>query len=80
MLFRRLGGAVLIASIVAGQLAAGLVLDHFGLLEFVKNAFRATRLAGAALLFAGCISFGVDRYTAPHFARRQVQRRTLFEC
>ena len=49
----RLGAAVLIASIVAGQLAAALVLDHFGLLGFAKHSVTPTRLAGAAFLFAG---------------------------
>ncbi|MGV3710158.1 MAG: DMT family transporter [Gemmatimonas sp.] len=49
----RLGAAVLIASIVAGQLAAALVLDHFGLLGFAKQTVTPTRLTGALLLFAG---------------------------
>jgi len=49
----RLGAAVLIASIVAGQLAAALLLDHFGLLGFAKNSVTPTRLSGAALLFVG---------------------------
>lgn len=49
----RLGAAVLIASIVAGQLAAALLLDHFGLLGFVRQSVTPTRLTGALLLFAG---------------------------
>ena len=49
----RLGAAVLIASIVAGQLAAALVLDHFGLLGFAKQSVTTTRGIGALLLFAG---------------------------
>ena len=49
----RLGAAVLISSIVAGQLAAALVLDHFGLLGFARQSVTATRGIGALLLFAG---------------------------
>lgn len=49
----RLGAAVLVASIVAGQLAAALVLDHFGLIGFAKQSVTPTRGLGALLLFAG---------------------------
>ncbi len=49
----RLGAAVLIASIVAGQFVAALVLDHFGLLGFAKQAITPARAVGAVLLFAG---------------------------
>lgn len=49
----RLGAAVLIASVMAGQLVAALLLDHFGLLGFVRQSLTPTRLAGAALLLAG---------------------------
>lgn len=49
----RLGAAVLVASIVAGQFLAALVLDHFGLLGFAKQGITPARIAGAVLLFAG---------------------------
>lgn len=49
----RLGAAVLIASIVAGQFFAALVMDQFGLLGFPRQAITPTRIAGAVLLFAG---------------------------
>lgn len=49
----RLGAAVFIASIVAGQLAAALLLDHFGLLGFAQKSVTPVRAAGAVLLFAG---------------------------
>lgn len=49
----RLGAAVLVASIVAGQFLAALVLDHFGLLGFAKHTITPARIAGAVLLFAG---------------------------
>ncbi|MEO7997280.1 MAG: DMT family transporter [Gemmatimonadaceae bacterium] len=53
MLAPRLGAAVLIASVMAGQLVAALVLDHFGLLGFVRQTITPVRLTGALLLFAG---------------------------
>lgn len=49
----RLGAAVLIASVMAGQLTAALLLDHFGLLGFVRQSITPARLTGAALLLAG---------------------------
>ncbi|MEP6766629.1 MAG: DMT family transporter [Gemmatimonadaceae bacterium] len=49
----RLGAAVLIASVVTGQLAAALLLDHFGLLGFPQKTVTVTRGIGALLLFVG---------------------------
>jgi transporter family-2 protein len=49
----RLGAAVLVASIVAGQLAAALVLDHFGLIGFAQKSVTPVRACGAVLLFIG---------------------------
>jgi transporter family-2 protein len=51
----RLGAAALLALTVFGQLAASLVIDHFGWLGFPEHPFTLTRLAGAALLLAGVI-------------------------
>lgn len=49
----RLGAAVLIASVVAGQLAAALVLDHYGLLGFAQKSVTLARATETLLLFAG---------------------------
>lgn len=49
----RLGAAVLIASVMAGQLTAALLLDHFGLLGFARQNITPGRVAGAAFLLAG---------------------------
>ncbi|MES2523803.1 MAG: DMT family transporter, partial [Gemmatimonadota bacterium] len=38
----RLGAAVLTAALVAGQLAAALVLDHFGLIGFEQKSVNTT--------------------------------------
>lgn len=53
LLAPRLGAASLVATVVAGQLAASLVLDHFGWLGFPQHLVTAPRLLGALLLGAG---------------------------
>ena len=49
----RLGAGTLMALIVAGQLAAALVLDHFGVLGFSHHPLGIARIMGAALIVAG---------------------------
>jgi bacterial/archaeal transporter family-2 protein len=51
----RLGAAALLALTVFGQLAASLVVDHFGWLGFPQHTLTLTRLAGGALLLGGVI-------------------------
>jgi len=51
----RLGAATLIASIVAGQMLASLVLDHFGWVGFAPHPISPARLAGAMLVIAGVV-------------------------
>jgi transporter family-2 protein len=51
----RLGAAALLALTVFGQLAASLVVDHYGWLNFPQHPLTLTRLAGAVLLLAGVI-------------------------
>ena len=55
LLFQRLGAAVLIALIVAGQMAGSLALDHFGLLGVPLHPVTPSRLVRAALLVTGVI-------------------------
>lgn len=42
----RLGAATLIATVVAGQMIASLVLDHFGWVGYAQHAMNGWRLAG----------------------------------
>jgi transporter family-2 protein len=51
----RLGAAAFIALLIAGQMIASLVLDHFGLFGIPRNPADLTRIAGAALLVAGVV-------------------------
>jgi transporter family-2 protein len=51
----RLGAAALIAALVAGQMMASLIVDHFGWVGFAQHAVTPLRLAGAALIVVGVI-------------------------
>jgi bacterial/archaeal transporter family-2 protein len=51
----RLGAASLIAALVAGQMAASLIVDHYGWVGFAQHAVTPLRLAGAALIVVGVI-------------------------
>ena len=49
----RLGAAGLVASVIAGQLVGGLIIDRFGLFGLPQTSISWTRIAGVALLLAG---------------------------
>jgi transporter family-2 protein len=51
----RLGAAALIAALVAGQMLASLIVDHFGWVGFAQHAVTPLRLAGAALIVVGVV-------------------------
>ena len=51
----RLGAATLIAAVVAGQMIASLVLDHFGWAGFAQHAISGPRLLGAGLVIVGVV-------------------------
>jgi transporter family-2 protein len=51
----RLGAALLTAGIMAGQLTAALVLDHYGLVGFARQPVTLSRVMGAVLLFVGVL-------------------------
>jgi transporter family-2 protein len=55
LLIPRLGAAMVIALIVAGQMIGSLAFDHFGLLGLPVHPASFVRLAGAALLIVGAI-------------------------
>ncbi len=49
----RLGAATMTASVVAGQMIASLLLDHYGLVGFAVKAATPGRLLGAGLIILG---------------------------
>lgn len=53
VLVPRLGAATLVAAVVAGQMVASLLLDHFGLVGYPKHSMDLWRVAGAVLVMAG---------------------------
>lgn len=51
----RLGATAMFALLVAGQLAASLVLDHYGLLGYPVQPLSWQRVLGVILLLAGVL-------------------------
>lgn len=51
----RIGVGTLLTAAVAGQLAAALILDHFGLLGLERTPASAVRILGIALVFVGAV-------------------------
>lgn len=51
----RLGVASMLTIAIASQLAAALMIDHFGWLELERSPVSLTRLAGVALVLVGVV-------------------------
>lgn len=49
----KLGAVAMLALVVAGQMTASLLLDHFGLLGLPQNAVSWERILGVGLVIAG---------------------------
>ncbi|MDI4662563.1 MULTISPECIES: DMT family transporter [Cobetia] len=60
ILVPKLGAATMMATFLAGQLTASVVLDHFGWATFPQHDLSLGRVAGVLLLFAGV--FLIRRY------------------
>ena len=56
----RLGAAVLVALIIAGQLIVALGLDHFGLVGYPQHPVNLARVVGAIFLLIGVVL--IQRY------------------
>lgn len=50
---RALGAGGIVAATIAGQLAASVVVDHFGVLGVERQPVTLARVAGVLLLAAG---------------------------
>ena len=53
LLLPRLGAALLFASIIVGQLAGSIIIDHYGWLSAPVHRLSFARVIGAALLVVG---------------------------
>jgi bacterial/archaeal transporter family-2 protein len=51
----RLGAATLVAALVAGQMLASLLIDHYGWVGFAVHHVNPLRFLGAALVVGGVI-------------------------
>jgi bacterial/archaeal transporter family-2 protein len=51
----RVGVGVLLTAAVAGQLAAALTLDHYGLIGLTRHPVTVTRIAGFVLVLVGAV-------------------------
>lgn len=51
--FPRLGGTMMVALIIIGQLTAGMVIDHFGWLGVARHPIDLSRALGLLALLAG---------------------------
>lgn len=49
----KLGSLLVIAALVAGQMAAGLLIDYYGLLGLAVQPITISRLGGMALILSG---------------------------
>ena len=55
LLLPPLGAATLLALVVAGQMSAAVIMDHFGAFGLAQHPVSMSRLAGVALVIAGVV-------------------------
>ena len=53
ILVQKVGAVSMLALILAGQMAASVILDHYGILGYNVNPVSAAKIAGIILIFAG---------------------------
>ncbi|MFT3690084.1 DMT family transporter [Paenirhodobacter sp.] len=56
MLTPKLGAASFIVSVIAGQMLASLLIDHYGLMGLAPKPAGAWRVAGIALILLGMVA------------------------
>jgi transporter family-2 protein len=55
LLLPSLGAATLLALVVAGQMSAAVIMDHFGAFGLAQHSLSTSRLLGVALVIAGVV-------------------------
>lgn len=53
ILVEKVGAVSMLALILAGQMVASVLLDHYGVLGYNVNPVNTTKIAGILLIFAG---------------------------
>jgi len=51
----KIGAAMLISLVVAGQMIAAIALDHYGLVGFTQHSINWERVAGAIMIIGGVV-------------------------
>jgi len=54
----KIGAAMLISLVVAGQMMAALLFDHYGVIGFPQHSINMTRIAGALMVISGVVLIG----------------------
>lgn len=57
----KIGTAAFFSAMVAGQLGASLLVDHFGLMGLAAREISPTKLVGVGLVVLGVVIFGTQR-------------------
>lgn len=57
-----LGAASFIVSVIAGQMLASLLIDHFGLMGLASKPIRLWRVVGVMLILVGMLVVQVSSY------------------
>ncbi|WP_246094043.1 MULTISPECIES: DMT family transporter [Mesorhizobium] len=73
LLAPRLGAASFIVAVIAGQMAASLIIDHFALMSFAHRPVNIARFAGLAFIIAGLVVTQWASTIAPHSAQPDSQ-------
>jgi transporter family-2 protein len=55
LLLPSLGAATLLALVVAGQMSAAVLMDHFGAFGLAQHSLSVSRLLGVGLVIAGVV-------------------------
>jgi bacterial/archaeal transporter family-2 protein len=55
LLLPSLGAATLLALVVAGQMSAAVIMDHFGAFGLTQHSVSISRLLGVALIIGGVV-------------------------
>jgi transporter family-2 protein len=61
----RVGVSVMFPIVVAGQMVAAIIVEHFGLLGAPRQPASLTRIGGVGLVVLGVVVLGMTRNTQP---------------
>jgi len=68
----KLGAAVFLAAIVAGQMIAAIILDHYGIIGFPEKVITLPRILGVLMVIGGVLVMQIGRTTPDVNATGQI--------